>query len=516
MIGLCMSKAHYALAALIAAALLISPYPFFEVQAAGALDPTFGNGGKVTTMVGATAAALDVAVQSDGKIVIGGASEAKILLIRYNSDGSLDNTFGVGGIATTNFPLSVTPQGIALLPNGKIALAAGHFDEISTCRLFLFNSDGSLDQSFGNGGVLISGNGFTTDVVAQSDGKIVVSSEFPNARASLSRYNSDGTLDPTFGSGGRASSEVSSGILYSLALQSNGKFVISGFTDQAGFLNRNAIVIRHNSNGSLDASFGSGGKVITDIGGRKNEGRRVAVAADGKIVVGGYAEDINGKFDLALSLYNNDGSLDTNFGSGGSRTLTLSDRTNIIAAVAIRQKILATGTGLGTFTLMRFNLDGSLDASFGPGGIVTTTFPNWPNASANSMTVQADGKIILAGLVNNGGSSAVALARYNSDSAGFDLCVRDDTSGNLLQLSSTAGDYLFTNCAGFTLGGTGVISKRGCIITLQANASDRRVLARIDTCAQSGTASVQLFSPPRMFAITDRNRAGNSCACTGN
>ena len=95
----------------------------------------------------------------------------------------------------------------------------------------------------------------------------------------------------------------------------------------------------------------------------------------------------------------------------------------------------------------------------------------------------------------------------------FDICIQDDSTGSIFKFNSTTGDYQFSNCSGFTLSGTGTLIKRGSIITLQHYASDRRVLARIDTSVNKATASIQLFSPSATFTITDRNTANNTCAC---
>ena len=95
----------------------------------------------------------------------------------------------------------------------------------------------------------------------------------------------------------------------------------------------------------------------------------------------------------------------------------------------------------------------------------------------------------------------------------FDICIQDDSSGSIFKFNSTTGDYQFTNCSGLTLSGTGTLIKRGSVITFQHYASDRRVLARIDTSVNKGTASIQLFSPSATFTITDRNTANNTCAC---
>lgn len=104
-------------------------------------------------------------------------------------------------------------------------------------------------------------------------------------------------------------------------------------------------------------------------------------------------------------------------------------------------------------------------------------------------------------------SSATVLPRV------FDICVQDEINGLILEINLTTGEYQFVSCQAVTVGGTGALIKRGCYITLQDNRADRRLLVRLDTCAKTGTASLQLFSPARTFTITDRNTTNNSCAC---
>ncbi|MFY9558490.1 MAG: hypothetical protein WAV20_16260 [Blastocatellia bacterium] len=123
---------------------------------------------------------------------------------------------------------------------------------------------------------------------------------------------------------------------------------------------------------------------------------------------------------------------------------------------------------------------------------------------------------ITTGEVNTIGQTATgmdALAWAPGAAVQFDLCLQDESNGNILQVNSITGEYQFTNCLGLTIGGTGMITKKGCLVTLQVNGPDRRVLARIDTCMMSGTASVQVLSPSRTFSILDRNTANNACSC---
>jgi hypothetical protein len=97
----------------------------------------------------------------------------------------------------------------------------------------------------------------------------------------------------------------------------------------------------------------------------------------------------------------------------------------------------------------------------------------------------------------------------------FDLCLQDESNGNILLLNSITGSYQFTNCRGFTISGIGTITVRGCLVTLQVNGSDRRVLARIDTCAKTGTTSIQVLSQGMTLSIIDRNTSNNTCTCLG-
>ena len=116
-----------------------------------------------------------------------------------------------------------------------------------------------------------------------------------------------------------------------------------------------------------------------------------------------------------------------------------------------------------------------------------------------------------------GSGSLPSLAAYPpkpcSSFGNFDICIQDDSSGSIVRINSTTGDYQFANCSGFTLSGMGSLIKRGGIVTLQDYAADRRVLARIDESVNRGTASIQVFSQGSTFTITDRNTANNTCAC---
>ena len=183
--------------------------------APGVLDPSFGTGsGEVTTPIGTSAGADAIVVQPDGKIVAAGGvvqsdSSQDFALARYEPDGTLDPTFGSAGIVQSP---AGTASAVALQPDGKIVAAGTASNQIRVAR---YNPDGSLDQSFGSGGVVTTAAGaFGSDakaLVLQPDGKIVVGGDSSDGSATqfaLIRYDANGSLDATFGSGGVIATQV--------------------------------------------------------------------------------------------------------------------------------------------------------------------------------------------------------------------------------------------------------------------------------------------------------------------
>lgn len=417
------------------------------------LDASFGAGGKVTTdFFGLDDEARAIVIQPDGKIIaVGGAAVintpntiSRFGLARYNSDGSLDPTFGVGGKVTTDFfGIAADAYAAAIQPDGKIVVAGvTTVNNSSDFALARYNADGSLDASFGSGGKVTTdflGNFEQAYAVAvQPDGKIVaagfsVIETGRNWDFALARYNANGSLDTSFGSGGKVTTNFISGInensydqAFGIALQANGKIVAAGRS--SGGMGSSFALARYNSNGTLDTSFGSTGKVTTNLGGGAYA---VAIQVDGKIVAAGVASDS----DFALARYNTDGSLDASFGSGGKVTTDFFGGFDQAQAIAIQSdgKIIAAGVDVignsNDFALARYNSDGSLDSSFGNGGKMTTDFFG-SNDAASGIALQPDGKIVVAGAAK----STVfhfALARYNGlPSTVADLALAKSHVGN--------------------------------------------------------------------------------------
>jgi uncharacterized delta-60 repeat protein len=393
--------------------------------------PTFSVGdGIVTTPVGSYDTGRSVAVQLDGKIVVAGSSvigsNFDFALVRYNADGSLDASFGGGdGIVTTPVGLledeifSVTVQ-----PDGKIVVAGyvsnGSDWDFAVVR---YNADGSLDASFGGGdGIVTTPIGSSFDqglsVTVQPDGKIVAAGFTFGSTSdfALVRYNADGSLDESFGGGdGIVTTTVGSeGQGLSVKVQPDGKIVVAGFSFTGS--DWDFALVRYGADGSLDTSFGGGdGIVTTPVG--LSFGQSVTVQPNGKIVVAGFSLGST----IALVRYNADGTLDESFGGGDGivKTPVGSEGQGLSVTVQPDGKIVVAGisfTGSDwDFALVRYGADGTLDTSFGGGDGIVTTPVGLLNDFGQSVTVQPDGKIVVAGYISNGSDWDLAVVRYNAD-----------------------------------------------------------------------------------------------------
>src|SRR5438034_7806732 len=288
---------------------------FSSVQMAqaadGDLDPTFGTGGMVTTDIDhSTDIANAVAIQADGKLVVVGQtyknndySNEDFVATRYNTDGTLDTTFGRGGKVRTDFPgLAAVPSAVVIQSDGKIVVAGGAFPQFTFAGNFevvRYNPNGSLDRSFGNGGIVTTTfpqGSYAFDVALQPDGKIIaagtvfvdfIPGEPSNTDFALARYNPDGTPDATFGSGGQVTTDFvgMEDDAFSVLIQSDGKIIAVGSAnDPATFYDFAAV--RYFSNGTIDTTFAMAGKVRTDFADQTfDRARSTALQPDGRIVV---------------------------------------------------------------------------------------------------------------------------------------------------------------------------------------------------------------------------------------
>ena len=413
----------------------------------GDLDPTFGTGGMVMTDLNrSTDLANAVAIQSDGKLVVVGQtyknndySDEDFAVTRYNTDGTLDNTFGRGGKVRTDFPgLAAVPSAVVIQPDGKIVVAGGAFPQFTFAGNFevvRYNPNGSLDRSFGNGGIVTTTfpqGSYAFDVALQPDGKIVaagtvfvdfIPGEPSNTDFALARYNPDGTPDAAFGSGGQVSTDFvgMEDDAFSVLIQSDGKIVAVGSANSPATYYDFAAV-RYLSNGTIDTAFGVAGKVSTDFGDHNfDRAQSAALQSDGKIVAAGFAISQNGLSEnFAVARYTANGVLDTTFSRDGITQIDFGNCCQSAYQVLLQSdgKIITVGypnteDSDSDFLLARLNPRGSLDPTFGVGGRVRTSFGDL-NGGANGAALQSDGKIVAVGFQATFSNqwSNFALARY--------------------------------------------------------------------------------------------------------
>ncbi len=426
--------------------LLFTSYVFAQD---GSLDTSFDTDGKVITDFSqgnttSSDAGNCVAIQSDGKIVVAGnywaGTVRDFAVTRYNSDGSLDNTFGGDGKVTTDIINDVWGGGsdeaydVAVQSDGKIVVVGttSSGDGNDYFAVVRYNTDGSLDNTFSSDGMTITYFGGNIQqangVKIQSDGKIVVAGYVEDysdpdtliINFAVARYNANGSLDNSFDSDGILTTDFNNGgqdFAQDVVVQSDGKIVVVGYTQN--FTDGDIALVRYNTDGSLDTSFDTDGKLTTDFGVGYDYGYAVTVQTDGKILVSGQVADAS-LDNFGLARYNADGSLDTSFDTDG-KVLTNFTSYSYGYDIAIQSdgKILVGGTTYNpslskdVFAVAKYNSDGSLDTSFDTDGKTTESFNSNDN-TGKGIAVQSDGKIILTGKAYNGNKNDFAVLRYNN------------------------------------------------------------------------------------------------------
>lgn len=450
------------------------------------LDSGFGDGrGTVMTPVSSgssTDVARAVAVQSDGKIVAvgSGGNASEFALVRYDFDGGLDTTFGSAGKVTTAFPSGRgSANAVALQPDGKI-VAAGTSGTAGSSNFTLarYNPDGSLDPNFGANGIVttdvLGHDDVATSLALLPDGHLVAAGKANTGSAwdfAVARYDANGSLDGSFGTDGVVTTSLGPGdsVANALALQPDGKLVVAGSIGDAK--SSDFALVRYTAAGSLDPTFGSGGKVTTPVVPHSAAVYGLAIQPDGKIVAAGTSVQA-GEFHAGLVRYSASGSLDKTFGSGGLAVGGL----GVAYAVAVQPdgRIVAAGQGFNkrgssyAFALNRFNRNGSKDGGFGRAGHgeATVTIGGWGmHNEAFAIALQPDDKIVAAGSAAENPSRAdFAVARF----LGATVSVATAGNGYGLVSSSPAGIHCGRDCsAPFEPG----------LVTLTARASAKSVFA---------------------------------------
>jgi len=349
------------------------------------LDASFGQGGKVTTGFAETAEINALARQPDGKIVAGGfalnGAKNSFALARYLSDGSLDASFGEGGVVLTALGDSQI-KALAVQPDGRIlavGFAQGGFDIVNTVPTHAF---------------------------------------------AMARYLPDGTLDTSFGTNGMVTQVIDGNSeIHALEILPGDKILVAGFVFDTKTQDKNFALARYLPDGSPDPSFGTAGAVTTDIGGSDDEVAAMFVQLDGQIVVGGFSVSGGGggNNDFALARYTADGLLDTTFGTLGI-TVTdaaggASDQINALALLPDGRFLAGGLASNGTdndFALARYTADGLLDTTFGTLGTTVTDVAGGASDQINGLAVSSSGEILAGGLASNGTDNDFALARYST------------------------------------------------------------------------------------------------------
>lgn len=386
-------------------------------------DSSFGTGGKVRSHLGGRDFAQSVAIQSDGKILVGGYSNRlgsdRFTLVRYSSNGERDSTFGTDGIVST----SGTTFGYKVLvqPDGKILLGGTGGSGFAVAR---YLADGTLDASFDGDGLAVAplpaGGYDGNDMLLQPDGKVIVAGHWYNAASpdpnknefAAVRFGANGTLDTGFGTAGRLAHAVGfdGSYCYGAALQTDGKVLMVGQKLNGLDGSKDLVLLRLMSNGTVDGTFGVDGVVTSDFERRDEEGRQITITSNGRILVAGTSRGgTDDDYLLAAFLESSTtvpelvveqpagtdladgGSLD--FGAcdlGGANTLTFRIRNTGNGPLHLGD-LKITGTAAADFTLLR------------------TPYPVIPPGGVSSFIVQF--------LPSALGSRTAALSFPNNDSS---------------------------------------------------------------------------------------------------
>ncbi len=447
----------------------------------------FGTNGTVTTAIdGYWMRSNQIVIQPDGKIIVVGYTagiQNAVLIAKYDLNGSLDTTFGVSGLVTTVIGDASGANGVTRQFDGKIVVAG--WSTLSSQKRFAiarYNSNGSLDTSFGSFGTTTTTIGSDEDVahsvIQQPDGKLVAAGYTKSGAVisvALVRYQSDGSIDTSFGTSGKVITTIGSiSRVFSIIQPSEGKLLAAGYS------NGNLLIARYLDNGSLDTSFGGGGTgyVTTPLG--STDGiQQIIRQSDGKLVAVG-----SGLAGLALARYSSEGALDTTFNGTGIVTTTIGSGAWGYGVVQQPDgKLVAAGQNWNSaipqynIVLARYQTNGSLDTSFGGGGVVTTILGSNNNSIAHSLLMQPDGKLVTAGYINV--DDAILLARYLTNGT---LDTQDDPPlmTGIDKNQALAGQIVNVNIRGWNLGKVVAVQLRNTTESVNATgiaANDARITA---------------------------------------
>jgi len=413
-----------------------------KAQPAGSLDNSFNASGTYVFDFGAQDNLTDIKVQPDQKIVscgtaLSSAFAGRLLVLRNNTDGTPDLSFnGTGYVMIESYTESYAYE-TQIRTDGKILVAGAAADSTYAFRsvVLRLNSNGGIDSTFGVNGFadikVSGGDNFTYSMIELANhqlllGGTALDTAFRNQPVVV-RLNENGSIDSTFGVDGVAAVAITEtdNRINDIELQTDGKIVAAGHYGNPitndGQFDFDILVARFNANGTPDSTFAGDGVLtdsvslayIDDIFG-------LGINSKGKIAITGYTTLPDFSFDMILLQYDSTGARDVSFGNAG--VVQFDSAAQDVASDLIIQaddKIIVAGTTGGFFfdnrdlTLLRYNANGTIDSSFGGKGYVTTEVMGYMD-EINSVAQQADGKIVVAGKANNGNQNDVCLARYFS------------------------------------------------------------------------------------------------------
>lgn len=426
-----------------ALAVLLSAFSSFAQVAP---DASFGNAGFArTNFNGENSIATSMALQTDGKIVVCGYSYVdmddpfetnSLVLSRYLENGNLDEAFGDSGKVTIEIGSYHENESnfVAVQANGKILVLTILQDGGRYPAVLRFNTDGSLDESFNGGGLSLLHFGVNYQAVnaglhVLSNGKILIAGKtFSDSDdMALMRLNANGSIDTAFGQDGLArynfgetadASVLTQDQAYAMSVLSDGKILLGGYTT-SGFENQASFgIIKLNSGGSVDTTFGTNGKVVTNFSGGDAVIHSLSLDADGKIYASGTLYGYEDDYHAIATRYLANGLPDATFGDNGK---VVTDQNNLSAfilssAVQSDGKLVTSGYTLGDsvdFLVIRYDLHGNPDATFGENGVLTADFGMYEGAFTSLF--QPDGKLLLAGTVEDDDFQDFGLLRLTSD-----------------------------------------------------------------------------------------------------
>ncbi len=428
-----------------------------DEKAAENAGPVWKSHGSVNSLSFGDDEARDIHVDYKGKMLVVGSSLTAdnffdFVLMSYHQDGSKDHTFGKEGKATVDFKGAADHANtIAIQADGKILIAGYTKSKDKDFAIARFMPNGSLDLSFGDKGRVVTdfktyqfprsgeeslqeemfgskSDDVVNDIDIRSDGRIIVAGYATGGvvrKFALAQYLPNGSPDLAFGKSGKLVHRV--GLfdeeIKSIMVQPDGKVVAAGSSEYNYPGKSYFLLTRYLEDGKLDKTFGDAGSVVTAIGQRENVIAAATLQNDGKIVVAGHSSSLLGGYDFAVARYKANGALDTAFGEEGSVLKSLGGNSSQATGVSIQAdgKIVVAGTVTAGFTqqvaLMRLNHKGKIDADFGSAGVLNSRSLTTRNQDqAHAVALQADGSIVVVGQSQNEGyGSDCAMIRYSAE-----------------------------------------------------------------------------------------------------